>query len=203
MSRRAIEEFAQSERAWIIKSALAAAKKLHKAEKNSVAFLGTEYPLQFIRSKLLRKNGFCEIQDNNLHIHLPNNMTAEKEKLLAQKLLENWFRTQAAEIFQQRADFYAAQMGVRYQSIKITDPKSRWGSCDRFGNLALSWRTIMTPMELVDYLIVHELAHIIRFDHSPAYWRVVERIIPDYKERRKSLNTAEVSLNPAHPHQDD
>jgi predicted metal-dependent hydrolase len=72
-------------------------------------------------------------------------------------------------------------------AIKITEARKRWGSCGSKGTLNFSWRLIMAPMEVIDYVIVHELAHIGQLNHSPTYWRKVAEILPDYKKREKWL----------------
>lgn len=193
MRQGTIDQFVIDQRAWIIKSLQQIEKKNRQRTlpENSLPYLGRHYPIRILHSALLRKKGFCEMQDDAFHIHLPDGMTAEKEATVKEQAIRQWYAGRAVEIFKDRTAIYAAQMNVRCRSIKVTDPKSRWGSCDRFGNLNLSWRVIMSPMALVDYLIVHELAHILRFDHSPAYWRIVEGVLPDYKARRKALRDAE------------
>lgn len=191
MSRRTVDQFVRDQSAWIIRSFEQAAQRQPAVQQNSFLFLGQEYALDVLPSALLRKKGFCELHQETLQIHVPAALLPEQQQDMARQILADFLRTQAGEILKQRADIYAEKMNVRYCSIKLTDPRARWGSCDRFGNLALSWRVVMAPMELIDYLIVHELAHIIRFDHSPAYWHEVERILPDYKARRKALQQME------------
>lgn len=71
--------------------------------------------------------------------------------------------------------------------VAIRDPKRRWGSCSKGGNLSFSWRLLDLPPALADYVVVHELCHIREFNHSPAFWALVARAIPDYRARRKQL----------------
>lgn len=87
----------------------------------------------------------------------------------------------------QRVDYYAPMVGVGYNRIAIKDTKTRWGSCSGDGNLNFSYKLILMPMEILDYVVVHELCHRIHMNHSKEFWAEVERIIPDYKERRKWL----------------
>ena len=93
-----------------------------------------------------------------------------------------------AEIFcQEKVSYWAEKMQVAYQSIKIKNTRTRWGSASSKGNLNLNYKIIFLPDELADYLVVHELAHLKEMNHSPAFWRIVETYIPDYKRRRKEL----------------
>lgn len=87
----------------------------------------------------------------------------------------------------QRVDYYAQLVGVGYNRIAIKDTRTRWGSCSGDGNLNFSYKLILMPMEILDYVVVHELCHRIYMNHSKEFWSEVERVIPDYKERRKWL----------------
>lgn len=93
----------------------------------------------------------------------------------------------ARSIFTQKAAYYARLIGVTYGRISIREQKTRWGSCSAKGNLNFNWKTVLMPEEIQDYLAVHELAHRIEMNHSPAFWAVVERVLPDYRERRRWL----------------
>ncbi len=88
----------------------------------------------------------------------------------------------------QRADHYAAIMGVRYREIKISSALTRWGSCTSKGTINFAYRLILAPPELADYVVVHELAHLIEMNHSKRFWQIVGRMMPDYKDRQKRLN---------------
>ncbi len=99
----------------------------------------------------------------------------------------NWYRQQAIIIFNQRAIIFSKLLGVRYKKIKLSNAKTRWGSCSSLGNINLAWRLIMAPLEIIDYVIVHELAHLLQANHSQRFWAEVQKILPDYKNRRKWL----------------
>lgn len=170
------------------------AKRRYALPKSGIGFLGKNYGLQVETSPLLRRGGFCELAGDHFIAHIPAKLTPAKARDAVRDLVIIWFKQQGAEIFKSRADHYAAQLGVRYQNIKITDPKTRWGTCDRHGNLNFSWRVLMTPMALVDYLVVHELCHIVHFNHSREYWATVAKIMPDYKLRRAALWAAEKTV---------
>ena len=97
------------------------------------------------------------------------------------------YKERAKGIISRRVQHYAQLMGVNYGRITIKDQKSRWGSCSEKSNLNFSWRLILMPIEVMDYVVVHELAHLKQMNHSQAFWEEVEKILPNYKEQRKWL----------------
>jgi predicted metal-dependent hydrolase len=78
-------------------------------------------------------------------------------------------------------------VGLKYGRITITGAKNRFGSCSSKGNIAFSYRLMLYPEAAIDYVVVHELAHLLEMNHSPAFYKIVESVMPDYKERRKLL----------------
>ena len=97
------------------------------------------------------------------------------------------YRDKAREIFEQKVSYYARMMGVSYGRIAIRDQKTRWGSCSGEGNLNFNWRLIFAPAGVLDYVVVHELAHRKEMNHSPRFWRVVEDTMPEYRKYQKWL----------------
>ncbi len=93
----------------------------------------------------------------------------------------------AREIFPERVEYYAKKMGISYGRITIREQKTRWGSCSSKGNLNFNWKLTLMPPDILDYVVVHELAHRREMNHSRAFWKIVEQMLPDYKERRKRL----------------
>ena len=101
--------------------------------------------------------------------------------------LEAAYRKRARTQLEARAAYYAGLMGVTYNRIAIRAARTRWGSCSAQGNLNFHWKLILMPPEVLDYVVVHELAHRKEMNHSARFWAEVERILPDYKRRRKWL----------------
>ena len=79
------------------------------------------------------------------------------------------------------------RVGVSYRTVKVKDLKSLWSSCTKIGNIHFNWRIVMSPISIVDYVIVHELCHREIYNHSPDFWRLLGRILPDYRERKEWL----------------
>ena len=86
-----------------------------------------------------------------------------------------------------RLDYYAPRLGVRPGRVAIRDQKSRWGSCSRKGNLNFNWKLVMAPPAVLDYVVIHELCHLIEFNHSPRFWSLVEGQMPEYEVWKKWL----------------
>ena len=93
----------------------------------------------------------------------------------------------ARDIFTRKTEYYARIMGISYGRIAIREQKTRWGSCSSKGNLNFNWRLILAPEEVLDYVVVHELAHRREMNHSRAFYAVVESVLPDYRRARKWL----------------
>ena len=97
------------------------------------------------------------------------------------------YRAQAADIFARKAAYYAARMGVTFNRITIRDQKTRWGSCSSKGNLNFNWRLVLAPVPVLDYVVVHELAHRREMNHSSRFWDIVGEMMPDYQIHRRWL----------------
>ena len=101
--------------------------------------------------------------------------------------LINWYLERASEKLPQRVKFYARHIGIMPKRIEIKSHKSQWGSCSYDGVIRFNWKIIMTPVPVVDYVVVHELCHLIYRNHSPLFRQKVQTIIPDYIKRRNIL----------------
>ncbi len=100
---------------------------------------------------------------------------------------EAWCRQGALEAIAPRVDFFSGLTGLRPSKIKITGAKTRWGSCSPSGTISFSWHLALSPQEVIDYVVVHELVHLDEKNHSRRFWSKVERILPDYREPLKWL----------------
>ena len=114
-------------------------------------------------------------------IYLPREKTKER--------LVKWLKENAKRILATVTERKAAEMGVSYKSITITSAKTRWGSCSGDNALRYTFRLLYCPKEIIDYVVVHELAHTVQHNHSKQFWQLVERYVPDWKNRRKWLKS--------------
>jgi predicted metal-dependent hydrolase len=98
-----------------------------------------------------------------------------------------WLMRQAKRIFQERLTLYAPQLGVRWTRMSLSNAATRWGSASADGAIRLNWRLVHYRMPVIDYVVVHELAHLRVMDHSPRFWETVESVVPDYGALRQQL----------------
>ena len=110
-----------------------------------------------------------------------------KPTLDEQKIAE--LKKAAKAYIPRRADYFAKQMGVRFNKISIRHQKTRWGSCSSKGNLNFNCALMMLPQDIIDYVIVHELCHLKHMNHKKQFWAEVEKVMPDYKQKRKFLKS--------------
>ena len=101
--------------------------------------------------------------------------------------LEGWYWMRARAVLEERAAHFAAALGVDYGRVTIRDQRTRWGSCSSLGNLNFNWRLILAPPAVLDYVVVHELAHRREANHSPRFWALVAAHCPDYQAHRAWL----------------
>ena len=100
-----------------------------------------------------------------------------------------FLKVRARDALAQASDQYAAALGRPYRSLTLRDTRSRWGSCTQDGALMYSWRLVMAPPAVLDYVAAHEVAHLDQMNHSPAFWAVVARLCPEYEAPRRWLKT--------------
>ncbi|WP_211465574.1 M48 family metallopeptidase [Collimonas silvisoli] len=125
-----------------------------------------------------------KLKQGRLLVTLPK--TGDTPQLVRSALIR-WYRSQAQQRFAQKVERYAKIVGVKPAAVDIKTFKSRWGSCNVKGEILFHWKVILAPHRIVDYVVVHELCHLKHHDHSAAFWKSVERVIPDYLECKEWL----------------
>jgi hypothetical protein len=98
-----------------------------------------------------------------------------------------WYRRRAARVLNERVRRFAPLVGVAPPPVRIKDMRSRWGSCSARGRVSLHWGLVLLPLDVADYVVVHELVHLKELNHGQAFWRGVEAVLPDHAERRTRL----------------
>ncbi len=146
------------------------------AEGEEFYFLGKSYALQYTGAK-----------KSTLRLWGEKLQVARSVQEKPERVIEQWYKKEARQIFTERVNFYAEKYGFEYNKLKLSSAKRRWGSCSSIGNINLTWRLVMAPPEIIDYVVVHELCHLREQNHSKAFWAQVGAIMPNYKARRKWL----------------
>lgn len=114
---------------------------------------------------------------------------------LAKWLFRDWYREQAAELLTARVRYYTGVTGARYSRIGISNARGRWGSCSSRGVLNFSWRLMMAPREVVDYVVIHEVVHLDELNHSKRFWQKVRTLMPDFLRAKRWLELHHLSLH--------
>ncbi len=179
-----VEAFLQEKEGWIrAKQGEIAARPRppmrRYAEGERFFFLGEELALSY-------RQGLETPAREGKALLLPLARKAE-----APQLVERWYRMQARTVLQERVAYYLPRIpGSSCTGLRITGAKTRWGSCGAKNNLNFPYHLVMAPLACVDSVVVHELCHTVRHDHSPAFWALVRRTLPDYEERHQILNNS-------------
>jgi predicted metal-dependent hydrolase len=146
-------------------------------------YLGTAHDLKLVkpqRPALKFDNGFTL------------SLSAQKK---GEAVFTRWYRECALAVLAERVALYSKTHGFTPKQVRINSAKTRWGSCSPDGTLNFTWRLVMAPLDVIDYVVVHELAHLRVRDHSRKFWNVVEKIYPEYKKQRKWLRENGEGLN--------
>ncbi|MBP6277201.1 MAG: M48 family metallopeptidase [Limnohabitans sp.] len=159
----------------------------HGAE---VPFLGRTVQLCVLERGVGRVLGQDIPPDQVLPVTLPPGASVTQVRDAAQA----WLKKQAKTLFEQRLHHFAPLLGVRWQKLSLSSASTRWGSARNDGHIRLNWRLIHLPISQIDYVVVHELAHLREMNHSPRFWETVGEVMPDYAQRRKALRQAPVDL---------
>ena len=173
-----ISRILEQRREWILKNQQQMSQRLGRKRSiepengTLIPFCGKEY--------IIRLGAYGGIEIRNDELLLPN--SPERKKLLIA-----WLKKQARLAFEKSADNYSRVMGLKYSAIKLSNAKTRWGTCNVHNVIRFSWRLVMCPQAVLDYVVVHELCHIRHRNHGKGFWEDVERIDPYYKEKRKWL----------------
>jgi predicted metal-dependent hydrolase len=189
LARREVLAFVHQNSGWIARK-LVQARVLQEErtprrflEGESFPFLGEQHRLRYVTGgEYLRKEKGEFLMGADLSARAGN-------------LFRTWYRARAREILEDRVAHFALQMGLSCRSVRITNAKERWGSCNAAGCLNFAWRLVMAPPAVIDYVIVHELAHLVEMNHSRRFWDCVARVLPDHPEQRKWLREHEHFLN--------
>ena len=176
-----LQDFVASKRDWILKTSKYYSKLKERCgglEPSSIYFLGSRYRFNVVKDRQ------------------PSTMISDTLKLITfhvtdlrryKQHMQEWYKQQTARIIADRLPMLANRFNVKYNKVSIKDQKSRWASCSKKGNLHFNLLLSAAPPKVIDYVMIHELMHLIEFDHSRRFWRLVNEADPDYKKHREWL----------------
>jgi predicted metal-dependent hydrolase len=158
----------------------------------SVLYKGQEYEVRLL--SYAGKKSQIIFRDCCFTIYVNSSLSAERKRQEAVLQLRQWMCKEAETLLGKRAEEYAKIIGVSYKNIRIKDIKSRWGSCSSKGNLNFNFRLVMSPPEVMDYVVVHELCHLRHMNHSKDFWKLVEEHMPEYVKHKNWLKENGIRL---------
>jgi len=172
VNRSQIDKLLQEKETWIKQAQQRILLHTPKRDAREYLYLGKLYPLE------LRPNqkNIVELEDK-FYVASPN------EKYV-KNYLTNWYKQQARKIILERVHLYAQRLGLTYNSVSLMSATTRWGSCSSQKNLNFNWKLVMAPLAAIDYVVAHELAHLVELNHSRAFWETVRKMFPIYREYR-------------------
>lgn len=177
LSQEAIHRIIAKNRAWIDSKQAERREALNRLEAGKAYYRGKALGVQFIPRGLTS----MRLAEDILLMGLENPQTDPWPQLFS------WYWREAAILLTKQIHFFAPRMGLAPPRLEVRNWRRRWGECRPDGCLRFNWRLVLLPPEILDYVVVHELAHLLVPGHPPKFWREVEKYLPDYTERRRWL----------------
>ena len=184
-----LEDFVASKRDWILKTSQYYGKLKERCgglEPSTIYFLGSRYRFNIVKDQQ------------------PSTMISDTLKLITfhvtdmrryKRYIHEWYKQQTARIIADRLPMLANRFNVKYNKVSIKNQKSRWASCSKKGNMHFNLLLAAAPPDVIDYVMIHELMHLIEFDHSHQFWQLVKEADPGYKEHREWLVNYSLVIN--------
>jgi predicted metal-dependent hydrolase len=199
-----VEALIRAKAAWVLEKLQKAHERVHEmAQARTVWADGVEFDFlgEGVRLVLDPAHAFAqvgaELQASTaagdppaLRLSVAGNANETQVRDAAQA----WLMRQAQSVFTERLDHFAPLLGVTYSRLRLSSAGTRWGSASVDGTIRLNWRLVHLKMEMVDYVVVHELSHLRHMDHSAQFWNVVAEVMPDHLQRRRALRNSGLAL---------
>lgn len=173
--RSQIEKFIRDKSDWITKQQQTVLARSKDVGKEGYWYLGKRYSVEL----RLKQKTVVEVEDK---IYI----ASSSEKYI-KTYLTSWYKQQARKLILERVHHYARVSGLTYKSVSLTSATTRWGSCSSQKTLNFNWKLIMAPLPVIDYVVSHELAHLVELNHSRDFWETVRRMFPIYRQYRTWL----------------
>lgn len=168
-------EFVYKNTSWLSKELMTYPSRIYFEEYQLIPYLGKEYKIINIPTK----KKLIKLDSSNLYVF--------SDKLIISNVIKDWFLKSSNDYIFKLASEKAKLLNLNFKKISIRDQKTRWGSCSEKGNLSFSWRLIMSPPEVIEYVVVHEICHLKQMNHSTKFWRLVDSICTNRKKAQNWL----------------
>ena len=156
-------------------------------------YLGRQYRLK-VTAEDNKSDVSLTFQNGRFTATVPRSSSPSWRQEHLRQALRDWYVSHGHSKVQQRMELFAPRLGITPSNVVVKDQLSRWGSFTKNGIININWKILMAPMRIVDYVIVHELGHMIHADHSSDFWNVVSSVMPDYDERKEWLRVHGATL---------
>ena len=144
-------------------------------------YLGNAYPILISQDTDIEKDKVV-FEEDKLHVYVKQQ---EDERI--KQALKRFYYQQCKALVEKRIQFYQSNFKLKPRSIRISDSKTTWGTCDSMRQLTFNWKLSMAPLDVIDYVVVHEMCHMVHMNHDRSFWRLLGKILPDYEERENWL----------------
>jgi predicted metal-dependent hydrolase len=164
---------------------------IQKLPRDVILLQGQPFRVVFSQVSATRPTVRLERDRSIVHIRAPQGAARH-----AFRILESWLREQSRPLIEKQVRYRSGQVGVQPVRVTIRDQRTRWGSCSSRGTLSFNWRLIMAPAEVMDYVVIHELCHLLEPNHSRRFWQQVAALLPNFREPRLWLKRNASLLRP-------
>jgi predicted metal-dependent hydrolase len=190
LSNEKIDEFVKSKEKWISKHSKDILEKYNLKKQFTLKFGDCVFLRGECNPILATEGNTASYNPEEKKFYIPEIANSKQIKELVVAL----YKLIAKSYINDRVSFFANKMNIYPQGLRITSAKTRWGSCSGKNTINFTWKLIMADDEVIDYVVVHELAHIKEHNHSKNFWKIVESIIPDYKVQQAKLKKLSENL---------
>lgn len=151
-------------------------------------YLGRSYRLSLVNNT----NGPLVLKNGRFHLH---RQVAEQGDAAAREAFRDFYTGKGQQKIPERVNAFTAKVGVTVKEVCIRHLGYRWASCNAAGKLAFHWKCMMAPLKIIDYIVVHELCHLHHRDHTQSFWNEIDKVMPDYQERKAWLRENGASMD--------
>jgi hypothetical protein len=176
-----LESFVSAKRDWIIRTSRYYSRLKERCgglEPGTIYFLGSRYRFHVVKDR--QQSAVVSDPMKVVTFHVADRRRYKQE-------MQEWYRGQTGRIIAERLPALAGRLNLRYNRVSIKSQRSRWASCSKKGNLNFNLLLAAAPLQVIDYVIIHELMHLVELDHSPRFWQLVREADPEYKKHKEWL----------------